>query len=35
LAYYRELYIIEAENEAELGKLPKHADEPTRAANRL
>lgn len=35
LAYYRELYIIEAEIKAELGKLPEDADEPTRASIRL
>ncbi len=35
LAYYRELYVIESDIKAELGKLPEGADEPTRAAIRL
>lgn len=35
LAYYRQLYAIEKEIKAEIGKLPEDADEPTRAAIRL
>jgi hypothetical protein len=35
LAYYRELYIIEGAIKTELAKLPKDADESTRAAIRL
>jgi hypothetical protein len=35
LAYYRRLYAIEKEIEAELDRLPEDADEPTRAAIRL
>jgi transposase len=35
LAYYRQLYAIESDIQAELAKLPENADEATRAAIRL
>ena len=35
LAYYRQLYAIERDIKAEIGKLPPNADEPARAAIRL
>jgi transposase len=35
LAFYRQLYIVEADIKTELAKLPPDADEPTRAAIRL